>query len=55
MEVYEILGLSIAVVRFYFGMSASSQVTQLKYEHTALKKNLKDLGVFKKEQEPEKK
>lgn len=51
-----------AIILFSHGISASNQITQLtnqvaqlRYEHEALKKNLKELDVLEEEQEPEKK
>ncbi len=55
MEVIGIAAFMFAVFGIYYGKSALNQVTQLRYEHEALKKNLKELGVLKEEQEPEKK
>lgn len=59
MEAIGILGFLIGALAMHYGMTASSnvtqltsQLTQLRVEHEVLKKNLKDLGVLKEEQEP---
>ena len=60
MEAFGILGFIFGLLAFTYGMTASSnvtqltsQLTQLRVEHEVLKKNLKELGVLKEEQNPE--